>query len=260
MPRTGPSGIRPIERLCYRLGGLLIVVGLFHLAVLLITGDSWIGPVSWRKPMTFGLSFGLTLLTIAWVSSYLRLSERTRTGLLGIFAAACVLEVGLITLQAWRQVPSHFNLSTTLDGTIARTLAAGGAVLIGVIVVLTVVAFRAADEPSTAASMRLAIRAGLVALDLALLLGAAMIATGITRAIAGDQQSAYVVGGALKLAHGVTLHGVLVLPGLAWLLARTDRSEAERYRLVRWAVLGYAGLCVVAVAWSTVGLIRLESI
>jgi len=249
--------LRPIERACYRTGVLLIGAGLFHLAVLLITGDTWYGPVSWRKPMTFGLSFGLTLITITWVSSYLRLGERTRTGVLTVFASACGLEVGLITVQAWRGVPSHFNLSTPVDSVIARVLAGGGAVLIGVIVFLTVMAFRTGAE--VAPGMLAAVRAGLVALDVSLLLGAVMIATGITRAISGDQQSAYVVGGALKSAHGVTLHGVLVLPALAWLLARTDRTEAEQHRLVRTAVAGYAGVCLLAVVWSAVGLVRLET-
>jgi hypothetical protein len=36
--------------------------------VLVVTGGSWEGPVSWRKPMSFGLSFGVTLATIGWVA------------------------------------------------------------------------------------------------------------------------------------------------------------------------------------------------
>ena len=113
-----------VRRVSYVISALLVVSGLVHLGVLLVTHGSWHGPVSWRKPMTFGLSFGLTLATITWLSSYVRL----RAWLLGGFAAACVLEVALITVQAWRRTPSHFNLSTPLDGVIARTLAAGGAV------------------------------------------------------------------------------------------------------------------------------------
>jgi len=245
---TAAKAARPVERVCYAIGLLLIAAGLFHLAVLLITGDTWIGPVSWRKPMTFGLSFGLTLITIAWVASYVRLAERTRAWLLGLFAAACVLEVSLITLQAWRRVPSHFNLSTPFDAVIARVLAVGGAVLIAVIAILTVASFR--RSPARAPSMRLAVRAGLVSLDVGLLLGAVMIATGISRAMSGDQQSAYVVGGELKLAHGVALHGVLVLPALAWLLSRTDREETQRFRLVLLAVVGYAVLCAAAIVWT----------
>lgn len=247
----GHRSTRPVERACYAIGAALIAAGLFHLGVLLATGGSWQGPLSWRKPFTFGLSFGLTLVTIAWVSSYVPLAPRTRRWLLSVFAAACVLEVSLITLQAWRRVPSHFNLETTFDGTVARVLAVGGAALIVVIAALTAASWR--TDPRIAPSMRLAVRAGLVSLDIAMLIGALMIASGISRALAGDQQAAYAVGGAFKPGHAVTMHGVLVLPVLAWLLARTDWPERRRLRVVGLAVAGYALLAGVVVVESLAG-------
>jgi hypothetical protein len=248
---------RPVERACYGVGAVLMISGLFHLGVLVVTGGSWQGPLSWRKPMTFGLSFGLTLITIAWVSSYIRLGRRTRSWLLGLFAGACVLEVSLITLQAWRRVPSHFNLETPFDGLVARTLALGGGVLIAVIAVLTVASWRA--DPRVAPSMRLAVRAGLVALDAAVLVGAVMIASGISRALGGDQQAAYAVGGALKPAHAVTMHGVLVLPAMAWLLAQAGWPEHHRLGVVWLAVAGYALLAGIVVAESFAGISPLRA-
>jgi hypothetical protein len=94
------SRLRRIERACVVIGAVLITSGIAHLGVFLIRGGPWDGPVSWRKPATFGLSFGLTLITITWVSAYLVLTPRRRTWLLGIFAADCVLEVLGITIQA----------------------------------------------------------------------------------------------------------------------------------------------------------------
>jgi hypothetical protein len=243
---------RPVERWCYRIGVLLVVVGLAHLGVLAATGWSWQGPVSWRKPTTFGLSFGLTLLTITWVASFLALGPRARRLWLGLFAAACVLEVGLITLQAWRGVPSHFNLETTFDAIIARTLAVGGGVLIVIIATLTVVAFR--GNPAVSPSMRLAVRVGFLALLFALAVGAVMIAEGMVSVFAGRQQEAYAVAGSLKPAHAVTMHGILVLPALAWLLSLTGWDESRRLRLVWIAVAGYALLAGVVVAVSFAGI------
>ncbi len=63
--------------------------------------------------------------------------------------------------------------------------------------------------------MRLAVRAGLVTLDVAVLVGAVMIATGISRALGGEQQAAHTAGGALKPAHAVTMHGVVARARLA---------------------------------------------
>src|SRR5437879_1741349 len=97
------------ERTAYLVGALLLVSGLIHLGILVVGGGTWAGPVSLRKAMTFGLSFGLTLITIVWTASWLPLRDRSRAALLGAFSAACVLETASVSLQAWRGVPSHFN-------------------------------------------------------------------------------------------------------------------------------------------------------
>ena len=237
------------ERVCLVVGAGLIVSGLVHLGLLVAGDGPWSGPVSWRKPATFGLSFGLTLLTVVWVSAYLPLSARRRAVLLGVFAVDCCVEVGGITLQAWRHVPSHVNRETPVDSAVSTVLAAGGGVLVVVLGLLAVAAFRAEAAPS----MRLALRAGFVTLMIGLLTGAAMIARGVVVADGGEQQRAYEVLGFLKPVHGVSLHGVLVLPALAWLLTFTAWDESRRTRIVTLAVVAY-GLAIAAalaypVAW-----------
>jgi hypothetical protein len=67
------------------------------------------GAVSLRKPLTFGLSFGLTLAAVTWVTSSLALRPAARTVVLGTFTAVSVLETALVTMQAWRGVPSHLK-------------------------------------------------------------------------------------------------------------------------------------------------------
>jgi len=235
------------ERVGYIVGVLLLVSGLIHLAILVIGGGSWQGPVSLRKPTTFGLSFGLTLITILWVASFLQLGARARPVLLSAFTAACAVETALVSLQAWRGVPSHFNLETTFDGLVARTLAAGGLVLVAVIVVLALASFRA--NLAVPISLRIAIRVGFVALVGAVVAGATMIARGMMLVFAGDPQAAYATGGALKPTHAVTMHAILVLPLLAWLLSFAHWSERRRTAAVLVAVAGYVVLAgVVAVA------------
>ncbi|MCW2918785.1 MAG: hypothetical protein JWN52_6853 [Actinomycetia bacterium] len=241
---------RGVERTCYLIGVALFLAGLFHLGVFAVDGGPWEGPVSWRKPTTFGLSFGLTLITITWVTSFVRLGDRARGGLLGLFAAACVLEVTFITVQAWRHVPSHFNNEGPLNTAIAMVLAAGGVALIAILVTLTLASFR--DAPEQDPAMRLAVRAGFVALLFALAAGAAMIAKGMVLVKTGHQQAAYTAADALKPAHAVTMHAILVLPGLAWLLTFTTWTEARRRRMIARVTLAYVLAAAAVIAASVI--------
>ena len=185
--------MKTVERAAYLVGALLIVSGLAHLAILLISGGSWEGPLSLRKPTTFGFSFGLTLVNVTLMVSFMSVRDRTRSLLLGIFAAACVLETFLVSLQAWRAVPSHFNVETPFDAAVAQALAAGGFTLVAVIVVLTVMVLR--DQTSLPPGLRLAARAGMVALVGAQVVGGVMIGTGMRLVFVGDPQRKYATGG-----------------------------------------------------------------
>jgi hypothetical protein len=239
---------RPVELVCYAVGAALVVSGLVHLAVAAVSPRPWLGPLSWRKPVTFGLSFGTTLIAITWVSSFLRIDDRLRAVLLGVFAADCVVEVTGITVQAWRHVPSHFNTESGFDSAIAFSLAGGGAVLIVVLGALAIAAFRTRGP----AAMRLALRAGFALLLAGLAAGVAMIARGEVLIQTGHRQAAYDSAGFLKWFHAVTLHAVLVLPLLAWWLARTGRTEGDSVRVVRLGVASYVAVAAVTLVVSLV--------
>ncbi|WP_284745784.1 hypothetical protein [Amycolatopsis sp. RTGN1] len=243
---------RRAERIAYVIGAALFLSGVVHAIVLLATGGSWLGPLSMRKAVTFGLSFGLTLASVAWATSFLTVRPRLRSILLGAFTAASVAEVVLVSMQAWRGVPSHFNFETPFDNVVSMTLAAGGGVII-----LTIIGFTAAAlvEPGPeAASLRLAVRAGLVVLLVALATGAVMIARGVVEARGGDPQGAYTTAGSLKPLHAVAMHAILVLPALAWVLRFSRRPEAHRMRVVTIAVVSDAVLTAVIGVESFTGI------
>lgn len=237
---------RRIERLSYLVGAVLLLSGLAHLGVQALLGGPWLGPVSWRKPTTFGLSFGLTAISVAWVSSFLRMGERLRSVTLGGFLLASVVEVTLISAQAWRGVPSHFNFETATDTRITAVLAAGGGVLFLTLGTLFVVSLRA--QPWLAPPLRAAVRLGFGALIGALVIGGVMIGIGTTLARGGNPQAAYHTAGAFKLAHAVAMHGIALLPGLAWLGGLGQLTQARLNRLLTVASVAYAGLVACALA------------
>lgn len=245
---------RRIERLCYRIGALLIAVGLLHLLVQGILGGPWTGPVSWRKPFAFGLAFGVTLISVALASTRVVLRERLRQLCLGAFATACVVEVIAITVQAWRGVSSHFNTTSPLNTVFAMGAAFGGGVLVLSTLALTISAMRRQDT-STSRATRIAVRWGFGTLLLAMLIGAAMIAIGVREAATNSLEQAYWSSTMLVPAHAVAMQGILVLPGLAWLSRFTAWPSSKRDRTV---VLGTAGYLLCTLVFVIEAALRID--
>ena len=133
------------ERAGYVVGLALLASGVVHGIIHLVEGSAWAGTVSWRKPTAFGLSFGLTLLCLTWVTARLGLGRRRTNALIGTLVLASILEVGIITLQQWRGVPSHFNRSTPLDTALFLTTGVGIIVMATAIVLIAVCALRRLD-------------------------------------------------------------------------------------------------------------------
>jgi hypothetical protein len=246
--------MRDYRRFGYGVAAVLLASSAFHVAVYAMDGGGWAGPVSWRKPILFGFSFGVTLLSLVWVTGRLRITTRSACLLIGALSVASFAEVGLISLQRWRGVPSHLNFATPTDTAVSAALAGFAIVgLIPPIVTITLLAFRYVEAPP---SMRLAVRAGMAILVLSQFAGAALIANG--RAIGLPPQatdlSIFGAAGQLKVPHAVTLHALQVLLVLAALLTLTTWTERARTRLVATAVTGYGGLVAVSVLQAVQGL------
>ncbi|MFE3452560.1 hypothetical protein ACFXJ8_26920 [Nonomuraea sp. NPDC059194] len=242
------------QRLGYGVAMLLLASSAFHLVVYAVDGGGWGGPVSWRKPILFGFSFGVTLLSLVWIAGRSGLGERQERWLVGTLTVASLVETALIDLQRWRGVPSHLNFGTPVDAAVSAALAAVAIVgLIPTIIAIAVLAWRRFDGSP---SMRLAVWAGLAVLLLSLVAGGALIANG--RAIGLPPQatdlSIFGAAGQLKVPHAVTLHAVQALPLLAAVLMLTGWSEAARVRLVAVAAAGYGGVVLVSVLQAAQGL------
>lgn len=94
---------------------------------------------------------------------------------------------------------------------------------------------------------------GFIALCAAMAVGAVMIARGMALVFSGRAQEAYSTGGVLKPMHAVTMHGILVLPLLAWLVSLAAESEPQRVKIVRVAAIGYGLLIAVVTAANLIG-------
>ena len=215
--------------------------GLFHVGVYVMLDGAWEGPVSWRKPIEFGISGGLTAISLAAVMS--RLSG---TGWLAWPCAVAISlflpETVLIDLQRWRGVPSHFNHDTAFDVAVFSWMGILIAIVAFGIIVMTVWTFVSLRGPGSSA---LAIRAGMVFLTIGQLLGFAIVTNGLG---VDDLSRASIFGaaGEMKVPHAVALHGLQVLGLLAVLLERTALAESRRNWLVLMGIAGYTVALIVA--------------
>jgi hypothetical protein len=246
-------------------GVLLISSAVFHIAVLVVTGGPWYGPVSWRKPILFGEAFGVTALSVAWVMTFLPKRRVIGWLLMGGLGVANVGEVFWVTMQQWRGVPSHFNYATPFDE--AAFVMAGMliAVTASVIGLVTLWSFVSLQAPR---SLTWAIRLGLVLLLLSQVIGLSIIENGNAKVrdprtgayLSANVASAAVIGaaGAMKLPHALTLHAIQVVPAMALLLHFTTWSESRRTRIVLAAGVGYAGLVAFSLWQALNGLAPLD--
>lgn len=220
------------QKFLYRVGGLLLASAAFHAVVLVVTGGSLAGDVSWRKPILFGESFGLTTVTVAWVMGFLPRWRLPGWMLAAVLGVSYLYEVGWVSFQQWRGVPSHFNNNTPFDQSLFAV--AGGFIGLAGLVLLTVTLL-AFLGLRAAPSLAWAVRLGLLLLLAGQVFGLLII-----------RNDGPVLGaaGAMKVPHALALHGAQVLPLLAWLLLFTRWSEPRRTGVVLLGALGYILLVV----------------
>ena len=234
------------QRFAYACAALLLASGVLHGLVFLFDGGSWEGPVSWRKPIVFGLSFGIMLLTVSWIVGLMRMRRVTGWIVLGVLSVASVLEVFLITMQRWRGVASHFNESTDFDATVFNLM---GTLVTFVAAMTIFIAIRSFWPMEVPASLAWAIRFGLVLLLVSQAVGVQMIAEG---------GNTFGAAGALKVPHAFTLHALQVLPALALLLVIAEFTERQRLEIVALGGIGYGLLIGSTMVQAYAGLAPLD--
>lgn len=207
---------------------ILMASGLVHLAIWLFSGTQWEGDVSWRKPALFGISTGVTLASITWVAGMVP-RRRYDDACLVLVSVGLVIEVGLITLQQWRGVPSHFNH----DGWFNTIVEHGVSVLvIAASLYIFDLTWRSRKSTHPHADQRLAIQWGMVFLTLSCLIGYAAMIYGHQQKALGQPPGVVGDAGVVKFPHGIAIHAIQLFPVAAVFARWLCWSEKDRVTLV----------------------------
>lgn len=211
---------------------------------------SLVGPVTWRKPIEFGISGAVSTFALAWV-----LGRLPRSGLWDWTAALAIVffvpETALIDLQQWRGVASHFNYASAFDTAVFSLMG----IFIGVVALgIALLAIRSFGRVSGPPSTALAIRAGMIFLLIGQILGGLILANQFSSG--GPIASASIVGaaGELKLPHALALHGLQVLAILALIIERTAVPDRAALIAIGCCTVGYTLVLAAATLQTYSGL------
>lgn len=246
---------------------LLTLVGWLHVVLLigtlagLLTDDRAVMGVNiWLEPMKFMLSIAIFLWTIAWFSKYVRKPRWLFTTVSIVLSVTMIVESAGILLQAARGITSHYNVATDFDAAIFQTMG----IMTGIdMVVVGVILFM-----FTRPGVRLhpaylwAIRAGIVIFLAGGLIGGVMLGNGAHTFGAPDGGPGLpllnwsTVGGELRIAHGLALHALQILPLVGYGLSRWAAvpRPATKLVLLALAVLAYSAAVVVLYLQAVAGI------
>ena len=264
--------IRQFLRTLWRTDAFLTAVGLLMFGALLpitvgLLADSRLigGAPAWLKPAKFALSTGIYSLTLVWVLSWLPDWRRVRVTASLVTGLVFIVEVAIISAQAWRGTTSHFNVATPADALLFRVM--GGAIVLQTCAAATVAAAVWRQQFRDRA-MGWALRLGLTVTIVGAMAGGLMArptAAQLAAARAGERistQGAHTVGapdggpglpitgwsrehGDLRAAHFLGLHAMQALPVLAVVLRRRRVGDVVRARVVIAGAAGYGSLFAV---------------
>jgi hypothetical protein len=224
------------------------------------------GAPAWLKPAKFALSTMIAAWSFAFCIASTRIWPKVTRALDIALAAGLAIEIALIDMQAARGTTSHFNVSTSLDSAVWEVMGVSILCIWLGMLLLTIVLFR---QPYARSAWGWSLRLGMVL---------ALIGTGSggLMTLPNSQQlaevhasgrlptiGAHTVGapdggpglpvtgwsadhGDLRVAHFLGMHGLQVLPLLAWWIGRRfagdDRTQVKLIFAIAASYLALFGL------------------
>jgi len=242
--------VRPVsaqQRFLWWCGTLMLASGAAHVVVAVVDWAPWWGAVSWRKPVVFGMSFGILAWSAVWVMRQLPVR---RWGWLpaAVLGGGSIVEVLAITMQRWRGEPSHFSYRTSFDAAVWAVMSS--AIILVTLALAVLLVWSLVQSRGTPAA-RIAAVLGLSSMMVSGYIGADMAAAGEAAAAATGQAPASIMFGAAgsaKLAHALGMHGLQVLGVLTIGLGLRPPPTRTQVGLMILAGAGYGAVFAAVIA------------
>jgi Domain of unknown function (DUF4281) len=255
--------------------GLSLLTAAAGLLLQLVDSRQLNGASVWLKPIKFGVSIAIACFTVALLLRVVSLSERARRRLVASFAWLTWLELVIITAQAARGVPSHFNNASWIDRALFFVMGAAITVVTFAMARFAVYAWRTQFADAALGS---GVRLGLVLMvlgsaiaflmpqprseQLESLRSGAPTSTLGGHTIGASDSSGHdlpltrwsTAGGDLRVPHFIGLHALQLLPLAGLALGRRFRQRpALALKLTRHLGLAYFGVVLTSLVQALRG-------
>jgi hypothetical protein len=222
----------------HRRDRLLSLAGWLHVALAAVfvvagavDGRTVLGIDPWVKPLKFALSITVYVWTLAWLLEYVRSQAPRATRAISVgVSLAMATETLCIASQSLRGVPSHFNVTSALDGAIFTLM--GNMIALNTALVAWLLWLFLQHATGLPRPQLWGIRLGLVFLLLGSVEGGLMIGHGAHTVGARDGGAGLPLlnwstqAGDLRPAHALALHGLQAMALAGWLVARSKRPAS----------------------------------
>lgn len=228
----------------YRVGLAMIIMSGLLVVPLAFDDRIVLGINPWIKPIKFCVSVGIYVFTIAWFLYYIKSYSRLKKWISYLTGITIIIEIIIISFQAFRGVKSHFNNASTFDQILFGIMG----LCIGIVTLLIVIYFFTLfiGKSSISGPYRLSILLSILIFLIGSWVGGVMISNE-SHTIGGADGSEGILFfnwsklfGDLRIAHFLGLHSIQVIPLTFYLFISKIKNVNIRYTLVIVVSLCYS--------------------
>jgi hypothetical protein len=232
-----------------------VVLALVTLVGLVVDHRTILGLNPWVKPLKFAVSIALYLFTIALFLSYFPDQTRMLFWATLVIAITMLVEISLISLQAFRGTTSHFNTSTPFDAGVLYTM--GIAIVVNTVMTGIILWQFFVQPPALPLSYLWGIRLGLIIFIVGSVQGFMMISRMAHTVGASDGGPGLPIAnwstrhGDLRVPHFIGLHGLQIVPLVGYLSGGGSSLDKDTPSSLVW-VFGVAGILMGVMVWTLI--------
>jgi len=228
----------------------VLVAAVGSTALIFLDPRQVLGVATWIKPTKFLVSTFIYGATLLWLAAQLRgFRPALVRRVLNVSGIMLALEMIAISGQVVRGTRSHFNAETAFDGAVSASM---GMAIVALWISNIVLAVAFSRERSRDRVLGSGIRLGLVTVLIGMASGFLMFVTGPGHTVGAPDGGPGLpflnwstVAGDWRAGHFVGLHGLQVIPAIAYFLSKVRSSTltpAMRLALTRIAAGMYLGV------------------